>query len=143
MATRYYTMSLFKEVDIMDIWLKALRRAYRFDCDGIGGYLNTEDLFDLDLNQLDGIYQKLNTEMKEMQGTSLLNEKPEETEWLQGKIDVVKGVFDIKKAEAEAAIKAAQSKAMKDKIDSIIAQKQDAALADMSIEDLQAMKKEL
>ena len=123
-----------------NIWFNALVRSYRFEYKGL---INTEDLFDLEMRELDIIYQDLVSEKNDLTAKSLLDTNNEEIDWIQGKIDVVKGVFDYKKAQSDAQSKAAKAKAMKDELNEVIAQKQKDQLADMSIDQLKEIRDSL
>lgn len=124
-----------------NIWLEALRKSFRFEYKGL---ITTEDLFDLDMAELDNIYQKLSKELRDIDGDSLLDDKKaEEVEWLTLKMNVVKGVFDIKKAEAEALRQKIANLEEKQKIMRIISEKEDAELADLSIDELKEKLNEL
>ena len=123
-----------------NIWFNALVRSYRFKYKGL---INTEDLFDLQMRELDIIYQDLVSEKNDLTAKSLLDTNNEEIDWIQGKIDVVKGVFDYKKAQADAQAKAAKAKSMKDELNEVIAQKQKDQLADMSIDQLKEIRDSL
>ena len=117
-----------------DIWLEALQKGLRFEFKGL---ISTEDLFDLDMSSLDIIYQKLSKELREISGDSLLyNEKADEIAWVQLKLDVVKHVFDIKKAEAEALRQKIANIEEKQRIMHIINEKENAELANLSIDEL-------
>lgn len=117
-----------------DIWLEALQKGLRFEFKGL---ISTEDLFDLDMSSLDIIYQKLSKELREISGDSLLdNEKADEIALVQLKLDVVKHVFDIKKAEAEALRQKIANIEEKQRIMHIINEKENAELANLSIDEL-------
>ena len=45
----------------MNVWFNAVLKKYRFSCSK--GNLTTEDLFDLKMKELDGIYQDLVSEI--------------------------------------------------------------------------------
>lgn len=117
-----------------NMWLEALQKRLRFEFKGL---ISTEDLFDLDMSSLDIIYQKLSKELREISGDSLLdNEKADEIAWVQLKLDVVKHVFDIKKAEAEALRQKIANIEEKQRIMHIINEKENAELANLSIDEL-------
>lgn len=117
-----------------NMWLEALQKRLRFEFKGL---ISTEDLFDLDMSSLDIIYQKLSKELREISGDSLLdNERADEIAWVQLKLDVVKHVFDIKKAEAEALRQKIANAEEKQRIMHIINEKENAELANLSINEL-------
>lgn len=66
-----------------------------------------------------------------------------EDEVLDLKIDIVKHIFEVKSQEMEARKQAMQNRAMKEKLLAIKAEKQDAALQDLSEEQLDKMISEL
>ena len=124
-----------------NMWLEALQKRLRFEFKGL---ISTEDLFDLDMSSLDVIYQKLSKELREISGDSLLdNERADEIAWVQLKLDVVKHVFDIKKAEAEALRQKIANIEEKQRIMHIINEKENAELANLSIDELKAKLNDL
>ena len=123
----------------MSMFEIATRKKYRFP---FRGSISVEDLWDLDLSQLDMIFKSLNQQAKVSSEESLLSDKKEDEDLLN-KISIVKYIFATKKSEADALAMAATKKQQKDKILAIIAQKKDADLAGKSIEELTAMVEEL
>ena len=119
---------------------KATRLKLRFP---FRGQCSTEDLWDLGVRQLDEIYKALNGQLKAQQGDSLLDEKSDANETLELQINIVKHIVSVKLAEAEARENAAVRAAKKQKLLAKIEAKQDAALDDMSTEELQALAAEL
>ena len=124
----------------MSMFEIAARKKYRFP---FRGSITAEDLWDLSLAQLDTVYKTLSKEAKtEKEEESLMDEKKEDQD-LMNKLSIVKHVFTEKKAEAEAAANAMEKKRQKERLLELIAQKQDAALAGKSIEELTAMVENL
>lgn len=120
----------------MSMFEIATRKKYRFP---FRGSITAEDLWDLSLAQLDTVYKTLSKEAKtEKEEESLMDGKKEDQDLLN-KLDIVKHVFNVKKTEAEVAANAMEKKRQKERLLELIAQKQDAALADKSIEELTAM----
>lgn len=107
------------------------------------GLISAEDLWDLSLTNLDSIYKELKKQSKQSEEESLLNIKTQEDELLNVQIEIVKHIVSVKLAEKEAREKESAKKAQKQKIMSIIAAKQDEALQNSSIDDLQKMLDEL
>ena len=118
----------------------ATRNKVRFSFRGL---ISVEDLWDLSLTNLDAIYKDLKKQSKQSEEESLLNIKTQEDELLNVQIEIVKHIVSVKLAEKEAREKASAKKAQKQKIMSIIAAKQDEALQNSSIDDLQKMLDEL
>lgn len=113
----------------------AIRNKYRFPYKGM---IAVEDLWDLSVTQLDGIFKTLNAQIKQEKEESLLTTKSASEAELDNKIAIIRYVVATKQAEAEKARKAKETKAETQKILEIIGRKQDAALENMSIEELYA-----
>ena len=118
----------------------AARNKVRFPFKGL---ISVEDLWDLTLANLDSIYKTLNKQVKQSEEESLLNTKTTVDKELDVQIAIVKHIVAVKLAEQEAREKASAKKAQKQKIMAIIASKQDEALQNSSVEDLQKMLDEL
>lgn len=123
-----------------NIFEYAVRNKVRFS---FKGSISVEDLWDLSLKDLDSIYKTLNKQAKQSEEESLLNEKTQGDELLDIQIAIVKHIVSVKLTEKEAKEKASAKKTQKQKIMSIIADKQDEALKNSSVEDLQKMLDEL
>lgn len=119
-----------------NIFESATRNKYRFPFRGI---ITVEDLWDLTPEQLDSIFKTLNSQKKKSNEESLLAVSGEEDIQLNNMIEIVKHVVTVKLTEAEARNKAAEKREQKQKILAILNEKQDAALHDKSVEELQAM----
>lgn len=114
----------------------AVRNKYRFPYKGM---ISVEDLWDLSLTSLDSVYKTLNSEKKQSEEDSLMSTKDEKTTELQNKIDIVKYIYSEKVAEREKKKMETENKAKKQRIMEILANKQNAALENMSEEELKAM----
>lgn len=125
---------------VENIFEYATRNKIRFSFRGL---ISVEDLWDLSLTNLDSIYKELNKQSKQSEEESLLNIKTQEDELLNVQIEIVKHIVSVKLAEKEAREKASVKKAQKQKIMSIMAAKQDEALQNSSIDELQKMLDEL
>lgn len=118
----------------------ASREKYRFPWNGL---ISVEDLWDLSAVQLDRIYKTLNKGRKEIQEESLLEvSRNKEDETLENMIDIVRYIFNAKKEEEKERKEVAAKRAKKERIKEIIAEKQDASLANLSIEELQRLLEE-
>lgn len=118
----------------------AVRNKVRFPFKGM---ISVEDLWDLTPANLDTIYKTLNKQVKQSEEESLLNTKTSVDTELEVQIAIVKHIVSVKLAEQEARAKASAKKEQKQKIMAIIASKQDEALQNSSVEDLQKMLDEL
>lgn len=114
----------------------AVRRKYRFP---LNGQLTVEDIWDIPLESLDRIFKTLNAQRKQVAEESLLAAKSREDEDLINKIEIVKHIVATKVAEKEARDAARARKEQKQKIMSIIDEKKDKALRDMTTEQLEAL----
>lgn len=119
---------------------KAVKGKYRFP---YKGQIAVEDLYDLPLGSLDTVFKTLNAEVKKTDEESLLQTKSAEDDILATKIEIVKYIFNEKLEEKKNRQEAAERKEKKQKIMQIIATKQDEALQNASVEDLQKMLDEL
>ena len=119
---------------------KAVKGKYRFP---YKGQIAVEDLYDLPLRSLDTVFKTLNAEVKKTDEESLLQTKSAEDDILATKIEIVKYIINEKLEEKKNQQEAAERKEKKQKIMQIIATKQDEALQNASVEDLQKMLDEL
>lgn len=123
-----------------NIFEYATRNKVRFPFKGL---ISVEDLWDLPLSGLDSIYKTLNKQAKQADEESLLTTKASVDTELEVQISIVKHIVSVKLAENEAREKAIARKEQKQKIMSILANKENEALQNSSIEDLQKMLAEL
>jgi hypothetical protein len=112
------------------------------------GMITTEDLWDLNVKQLDAVYQALSKEMNALQdGDSLLSTTSADVfnkkQDLTTKIEIVKYIFNCKQQAAELNRMAAERSAKKQRIMDILAQKQENTLQNMSEDELKKMLDEL
>lgn len=119
-----------------DLFKIATKKAYRFNYKGL---ITVEDLWDLSVEELDKIYKSLKKQQKNNTEESLLQTVSTEDKELQNKIDIIKTIVNDKLVARDKAQKAAAKKAQNQRILEIMADKQDAALKEKSIEELQAM----
>lgn len=108
------------------------------------GLLAVEDLWDLPLTSVRGanlndIAKGLNRELKNADDEDFVNRAAKTDTVLKLKFDIVKHVIDVRLAENLAARTEAERVERKARVLEIIAEKQDAALKDKSIEELTAM----
>lgn len=114
----------------------AVRNKMRFP---YKGQISVEDLWDLDVNALDGVFKTLNSKVKVSQEESLLRTRSKESEELMVQIEIVKYIVSVKLAEAEARKNAEANRAKRQQILGILADKQESDLKNKSREELQAM----
>lgn len=120
----------------MNIFEMAARLKLRFP---YKGQATVEDLFDLKVEELDKVFKALNKEKKQSEEESLLATKSNEDIILDAKIEIVKYIVSMKQEQKEALARAKEDKERKQKIMAIIDEKKDAALKNMSIEELEKL----
>ena len=118
----------------------AVRNKFRFPFKGV---ISVEDLWDLSVQQLDGIFKTLKSQEKKAQEESLLDTRTPEDEALKTKIDIIQYIVTVKLDEAKQAEHAKENRDQKQKILGILAEKQDADLRSKTPEELQAMLNQL
>ena len=118
----------------------AVRNKFRFPFKGV---ISVEDLWDLSVQQLDGIFKTLKSQEKKAQEESLLDTRTPEDEALKTKIDIIRYIVTVKLDEAKQAEHAKENRDQKQKILGILTEKQDADLRSKTPEELQAMLNQL
>lgn len=114
----------------------ASRRKYRFP---FHGSINTEDLRDLSVQNLDLVFKALNAQVKQSSEESLLQTKNPASQQLETQIAIVKHIVSVKLAEAETRRLASENAQKRQRIMEIISSKQDEELHSKSIEELSKM----
>lgn len=124
----------------LNLFEVATRNNYQFP---FRGMINVIDLWDLSLTSLDSIFKTLNAESKKSQEESLLVTKSKEDEEISNKIEIVKHVVSVKLAEKKAREDAKKNAEKRQRLLEIKAKRQDAALENMSDEELDKALAEL
>ena len=124
----------------MNIFEKAAREKTRFN---FRGSISVEDLWDLSLTNLDNLYGSITTELERLPKVSLISNDNSQRKELEFKQELIKYVFEAKKAEAEVAEKAKENSAKKQVILDILAKKQNESYENMSVENLKALAESL
>lgn len=125
---------------INELFIVATRQKFRFPFKGVA---TVEDLWDLNVRDLDTIFKSLNSQRKQAQEDSLLAIKSKEDSVLEAKIEIVKYIVATKLAEAEQNRIRAEKREKRNRIAEILADKQDEELRGKSVAELQAMLGEL
>jgi hypothetical protein len=126
---------------------KIARIKARFDSPQ--GQLTVEDLFDIPLissrgkANLDDIARGLSKQVREAETESFVIRPPKADESVALKLEVVKRIITVRLAEAEEAKLKKDNKEKKQRLLSLIAQKEDEQLVGQSIDDLRKMVEEL
>lgn len=120
----------------MDVFKYAVKNKLRFNYKGL---CTIEDLYDIPLNDLDSMYGELKRQQKNFGTDSLLNKKSSLEKEVAIKIEIIESIVRDRLADKEKATKAQETRERNRRIAEIIADKEDAALHDMSLDDLKAM----
>lgn len=123
-----------------ELFINATRNNYQFP---FRGMINVIDLWDLSLTNLDSVFKALNAEAKKSEEESLLNTKSKEDEEISNKIEIVKYIVSVKLDEKKKREDAKKNAEMRQRLLEIKAKRQDAALENMSDEDLDKALAEL
>ena len=123
-----------------ELFINATRNNYQFP---FRGMINVIDLWDLSLTNLDSVFKALNAEVKKSEEESLLNTKSKEDEETSNKIEIVKYIVSVKLDEKKKREDAKKNVEMRQRLLEIKAKRQDAALENMSDEDLDKALAEL
>jgi hypothetical protein len=107
------------------------------------GFISVEDLFDLNVKDLDSVFKSLNSQLKQAQEESLLDVKSKQDQELDMKIEIVKYIVKMKLEQQELRNQVKEKKEQKQKILEILAEKQNDSLKNKTPEELQAMLAEL
>jgi hypothetical protein len=123
-----------------ELFINATRNNYQFP---FRGMINVIDLWDLSLTNLDLVFKTLNAEVKKSEEESLLNTKSKEDEEISNKIEIVKYIVGVKLDDKKKRENAKKNAEMRQRLLEIKAKRQDAALENMSDEDLDKALAEL
>ena len=123
-----------------ELFINATRNNYQFP---FRGMINVIDLWDLSLTNLDSVFKALNVEAKKSEEESLLNTESKEDEEISNKIEIVKYIVSVKLDEKKKREDAKKNAEMRQRLLEIKAKRQDAALENMSDEDLDKALAEL
>lgn len=124
----------------MGLFEIATKKKYRFPYKGL---VSVEDLWDLNVLVLDQIYKALNKTLKDMGEESLLKTKSTEEKDVENMVEIVKHIVAVKEQEKVDRLVQKERATKKQRIMSIIADKEDKALTELSTEELRKMLDEL
>ena len=110
------------EVNIFEV---ASKKKYRFPFKGM---ITVEDLWDLNLTDLDQIFKTLNSKVKESKEESLLSVKSEEDKDLMNQIEIIKHIVIVKQEEIERRKNAIARRQQKQKVMEVLASKEEESL---------------
>lgn len=131
----------------MNIFEQATRQKIRFP--SAKGEFTTEQLWELPLTSktgfdLDTVAREVNRDLKETAEESFVSTRANPARaQLELKLELVKHVIAVKITEADAREKAASRAQERQRLQEILARKQDAELEGLSVEDIQKRLAEL
>lgn len=125
----------------MELFEKASREKLRFN--SVKGLLTTEDLWDLSLQDLNGIAKGLKKDLTAAEEEDFLEDISKENLGFKFKFDIVLHVLNTKKDERDKKKKMAEKKAQKEKILNVLKDKQDESLKVKSEDELKKMLEDL
>lgn len=134
-------------MNIENLFQLASRQKFRFQ--SIKGELTTEHLWDLPLTarggfNLDEVAKQVAADLKAAGEESFVQKKsnPAKSK-LEAKLEIVKHIIAAKLEEAEKAAKASQNQEERQRLLAVLNRKQDAALEELTPEQIQARLAEL
>lgn len=125
------------------MYLQAIRQKLRFP--SAKGTLSVEQLFDLKLDEIDAIAKQIAQELslEDSSNSFLSKSKPKTDSTNALRLEILVDVIKILEDEIAVELNKHLKKAQKEKILSLISAKQDEAESKLSIEELEAMLKNL
>ncbi len=107
------------------------------------GNLSVEDLWDLNLAQLNEVAKGLNRRVKELGEEDFLKVEKKEETVTRFSFDIVLHILNTKKKEAEEAVSLKAKKEERQKLLDALAAKKEAGIANLSEEEIKAKLAEL
>lgn len=125
---------------ITNIFETATRYRFRYPYKGV---INTEDLWDLDVVQLNEIYKTLKAEERKTKEDSLLASTTRSDSILGAKIDIVRRIVEVKLNDAKRATFEKEKAERKQQLMAVLAEKQNEELKSKSTDELRQMIDEM
>lgn len=129
-----------------NLFAVSTRKKYRFP--SVVGELTTEDLWNLPLKStrsnradLQGVAGTLHSAIKTEGEVNFVDDTSPANTVLIQKLDIVKFIIATKKNENSSKVNAALNKQHNEKVDAIIERKKTSQMEEMSVEELEALKK--
>lgn len=120
----------------LELFASSTRNKDRFKVAGINGLLSVEDLWDLNLKQLDSVAVATRRELRSVEESFLDDSKVGDVS-LQRRFDVIMFVLNTKKAERDQSRLAAEKQAEKQKLRELLERKRNSALEELSVEEIE------
>lgn len=123
----------------MSIFMRGAKHKLRFITSR--GELPIENLFDLDLTELDSLAVEAETAWKNSKGKSFLEKKNKKDKTAKLKFDILLTVLNDKVTMEDRNSTALETKRHNAHIDELIAKKKEDDMSQMSVEELEALKR--
>lgn len=120
---------------------KATKLKFRYKVGN--GFINTEDLWDLKLEDLDKLAKSLNKELKESEEESFIKTKTLANKKIEDHFEIVKHVITVKLAEKQAKVEAIEKQQRKAFLKELIDKKEIEEVSNKTLEDLKKEYEEL
>jgi len=120
----------------MNLFAEASREKYRFGT--AKGLVNTEDLWELKLEDLDKIAKDLSRQIKAGEEESFIKKRTTANTLVNNKFELVKEIINVRLEEAERKLLAKERAAKRAQLIELIGKKEISALEGKSIEELKA-----
>lgn len=127
--------------ELTKLFIAASRQRFRFKTTRAN--VTIEDLWRIDINELDKLARNLRRELRELEDESFITKKSNKSSLVQKKFDLVKYIITVRLEEVEEKERASERKAQKQQLLSIIEEKQQESLRGKSVEELQKMADQL
>lgn len=127
-------------MEITKLFIIASKNKYRYPYKGL---ISTEDLWDLSTQALDSIFKEVNAQLKKSGEESLLQTEGKGVTMLRNMIEIIKYILNDKLEEQAQREQAVANAAKRQRILEVIASKENAALNEMSVDELRKMIDEL
>lgn len=114
----------------------AVREHFRFP---YKGQATVEDLWDLDVRNLDSVFKALNKQLKQVEEESLLDVKTKEDKQLDDMIEIVKYIVSVKQKDNSERLLEKAKKEQKQKILEIMESKKEEDLKGKTFEELETI----
>ena len=110
------------------------------------GLLSVEDLWDLPIDgelSINSLYIDVNNQLKAESTEGLISKKTNNCDALELRLEILKSIYEVKLQEQKDAEQSVYKASQRQKILSIISNKQDTKLTESTVEELETMLKKL
>lgn len=120
-----------------ELFINASRKKYTFPT--TKGQIDTSDLWDLNLESLDRIAVAIDESITKVGTKSFISKRANSTKELDERLEIVKYIIQVKQEEADERKTRAEKLAKKDRLQEILAKKEDQSLESLSVDDIKKL----